>query len=267
MLPELTPAVDYVRSQTGETCFDYAVILGSGLGAVAEAAAPASELAYRDIPGFACCDVPGHAGKLLWGNLEGKKWLFFQGRFHLYQGLSVSQVVAPVVLAHRLGCNDILITNASGAINPLFSPGEAVFVSDHINLSGVNPLTGLSPPPFIDLSDLYRRSRYPDMRAFCAESGSVLHQGVLASLPGPSYETPAEIRMLKAAGADLVSMSTVNEAIAAHFLGMRVTALAIVANPAAGLAESSLDHQEVLAVSQRAVSVIRSLLEYLMRNP
>ncbi|PLY04171.1 MAG: purine-nucleoside phosphorylase [Desulfuromonas sp.] len=266
MFPDLVAAVEFVNAQSARAEFDYAVILGSGLGAVVEAAVLEGEVAYRQLPDFCHHTVPGHAGKLGWGLIDGHRVLFFQGRFHLYQGLTVSQVVVPVVLAAQLGCRNILLTNASGAINPDFLPGEIVFVSDHINLTGENPLCGISPPPFLDLGNLYRSERYQDMRDDLEKSAIRLHQGVLAGLPGPTYETPAEIRMLKTCGADLVSMSTVHEALAAHFFRMQVTALSVVANSAAGLGDSELNHQEVLAVGRRSVGAVKEALSYLLRN-
>ena len=245
MLPDLSEAARIVGDNVGH--FDVAVILGSGLGSAVSLAEEAiTEFDYHSLPGFSPQMVPGHAGRLRCATVEGTRVLFFQGRYHLYQGLKARQVVAPVLLAHALGCTNLLITNASGAINPGFNTGDMVFVTDHINLTGDNPLTGLVPPPFIDLSDLYRRDRYSQFKEGLVPLGINLKQGVLASLPGPSYETPAEIKMLRGLGADLVSMSVVHEAIAAHFLKMKVTALSLVTNQASGVQNGPLSHEEVL---------------------
>lgn len=265
MFPDLDPAVGLVRHHAGKLIFDYAVILGSGLGEVANIADLEGQVAYQDLPGFGCETVPGHAGRLCWGQVNERRVLFFLGRFHLYQGLLASQVVAPVLLAEQLGCRNILLTNASGAINPDFAPGDPVFVTDHINLTGENPLRGISPPPFLDLTSLYHRERYQSMRSSLKCSGVKLHEGVLAALPGPTYETPAEIRMLRTLGADLVSMSTVHEALVAYYYGMSVTAVSVVSNPAAGLSGVPLDHHDVLDTSQRAVGSVQEILKYLLK--
>jgi len=266
MFPDLENAAEFVKRHTGDSPFEQAVVLGSGLGDVTQVAELEGELEYLQLPGFSHGAVPGHAGRLQWGKVNGRRVLFFQGRFHLYQGLQASQVVAPVVLAGQLGCRKILLTNASGAINPNFLPGDPVFITDHINFSGENPLRGISPPPFLDLTNLYHRERYEPMRSFLKRSGVTLHAGVLAALCGPTYETPAEIRMLRTLGADLVSMSTVHEAIAAHYLGLSVTALSVVANPAAGLADGVLAHEDVLIASQRGSGAIQKVLAYLLEQ-
>ena len=264
MFPDLSAAVQFVRQQR-DACaaFDSVVILGSGLGSVVESAAIEGSVPYDELAGFPQGRVPGHVGKLLWGTFAGRRTLFFQGRFHLYQGLSAAEVVAPVILAHGLGCRDIFLTNASGGIRSDLKPGDLVFVTDHLNLTGDNPLRGLIPPSFLDLSDLYGRDRFPRLQKELEPRGVKLKQGVLAALSGPSYETPAEIRMLSTLGVDLVSMSTVHEAIAAKHLGMDVTAISIVANPAAGLSHTPLSHQEVLATSNSVTGSLPILLERL----
>lgn len=266
MLPDLKTAAEFVKSHAGDSPFEQTVVLGSGLGNVAQIAELEGQLDYSQLSGFPQGAVLGHAGRLLWGRVKGRRVLFFQGRFHLYQGLQASQVVAPVVLAGRLGCRKILLTNASGAINSKFLPGDPVFITDHINFSGENPLRGISPPPFLDLTNLYHRDRYETMRSFLERSGITLHAGVLAALAGPTYETPAEIRMLRTLGADLVSMSTVHEALAAHYLGLSVTAVSVVANPAAGLVEETLNHEDVLTASQKGVGAIREVLTCLLED-
>ncbi len=264
MLPDMSAAISYVRERVADTEIELAVILGSGLGEVAGAGRPLETIDYASIPGFPSGAVEGHSGRLVLGEVSGQRVLFFQGRFHLYQGLSANQVVAPVLLAAALGCSQILLTNASGGIDPDFAPGDLVLIRDHLNLTGENPLTGITPPPFLDLCDLYDTNRYPDLHACLGELGVRLHQGVLAALAGPSYETPAEIRMLRQLGADVVSMSTVHEAIAARHAGMRVSAISVVANPAAGLATPPLDHHDVLSASARSVTALRAILPILL---
>jgi len=266
MLPDLHAAREHVRDRAGHEPFDLAVILGSGLGPLVDEFPCGAGLDYSSLHGFPRLVVPGHAGKLFWTSCAGKRILFFQGRFHLYQGLAASELVAPVVLAHALGCQHLLLTNASGGINPSFRPGDLVFITDHLNLTGENPLRGISPPPFLDVSQLYGADRLPLLQKNFLAAGLKLQHGVLASLPGPSYETPAEIRMLRALGADLVSMSTVHEAIAAHYLGLKVTGVSVVANPAAGLGDSPLDHSDVVHEVEASVGAVRKLIDFLLEN-
>jgi len=260
MLPRLELAAELIAQRCGAGAFSSAIILGSGLGDVADSFSPSGCVNYVDIPGFPSDTIPGHAGKLLWAEYGADRLLLFQGRFHLYQGISVYDVVSPIVLASILGCNSILITNAAGGINADFAPGDPVYVSDHINLSGDSPLRGLTPPPFLDVSTLYQPERYSLLKKSLLGKNITLHQGTLAYMPGPNYETPAEIEMLRRLGADLVSMSTVQESLAAHYLGLRVTAFSIIANAAAGLGDGYLDHQEVLDTGKRSTEILSECL-------
>ncbi|MEJ2201613.1 MAG: purine-nucleoside phosphorylase [Desulfuromonadaceae bacterium] len=204
------------------------------------------------MPGFPAAQIEGHAGCLLGGRFQGWNILLFQGRYHLYQGLDARQVTVPVTLAHALGCRRLLLTNASGGISEALNPGDFMFVADHINLLGDNPLRGEVVNPFVDLSRLYHRALFDPLQDWARQQEMVLRQGVLAALPGPSYETPAEIRMLQRLGADAVSMSTIPEAIMGKYLGMEVVALALIANKAAGFSSSPLEHQEVLQAGIRS---------------
>ncbi|MEZ4485869.1 MAG: purine-nucleoside phosphorylase, partial [Syntrophotaleaceae bacterium] len=237
-----------IRQRLGREPFDLAVVLGSGLGEAAEAVQEAQVFPYRDYACFPRTELAGHAGRLLAGYLRGWRVVFFQGRFHLYQGLNARQVCAPVHLAKMLGCRFLLLTNAVGGIREDLLPGRFMYIHDHINLLGDNPLRGQDRDPFLDLSQLYDQQPYVGLQAFARQQQVGLERGVLAALPGPSYETPAEVRALGLLGADAVSMSTVPEAIMGKYLGMRVAGLSYVANRAAGLTSSPLSHQEVLAV-------------------
>ncbi len=255
--------VETVSGHLGRKGFDLAIILGSGLGGLAEQAEASEVFDYRDFSCFPETSVAGHAGRLVAGTFRSWRVLFFQGRFHLYQGLTANQVSVPVQVAHRLGCRRILLTNAVGGINRAFRPGDFMFIDDHINLLGDNPLRGFADQPFVDLSDLYSRQFFAPLEAFAQGRGIGLHRGVLAALQGPSYETPAEIRMLRLLGADAVSMSTVPEAIMARYLDMEVVGLSFVSNIAAGLGKSPLDHEDVLAAGFRGAASFAELVGHL----
>lgn len=254
-----------VQRQTGAAPFAKAVILGSGLGAVAAAAEPIAEFAYGDLPGMLPSGVAGHGGRLVAANCWGERVLFFVGRNHLYEGYTAREVVAPVRAARALGCRCLLLTCAVGGIRSDLDPGTSVFVRDHLNLLGDNPLRGERANPFIDLGELYRRELYPPLAAFAADQGIPLASGVLAACLGPSYETLAEITMLERLGADVVSMSTVPEAIMGAFLGMQVAALALVTNRAAGRGAAPLSHGEVLTAGAAAQPYFQALVLAVLR--
>jgi purine-nucleoside phosphorylase len=254
-----------LKLRLGAGSFDLAVVLGSGLGGLADQAEGAVFVDYRDIPGFAHVQIEGHAGRLVAGRLLGWKVLFFQGRYHLYQGFDARQVALPVRIAHYLGCRRLLLTNAVGGINSAFNPGDFMLIDDHLNLMGDNPLRGEPLHPFVDLSSLYQRALFAPLLSFARRQGIALHRGVLAALMGPSYETPAEIRMLQHLGADAVSMSTVPEAIMGKYLGMEVVGLSLVSNPAAGLSPIPLDHQEVLQTGSGGTGALIQLTRELVQ--
>jgi len=232
------------------------VILGSGLGAFAEKAGGV-EVPFSSIPGFPRPTVAGHAGLIKLGRTVA----VLAGRIHYYEGHSIDDVVLPVFLLHRFGVRTLIVTNASGGVNKAYAPGDLVLISDHVNFMGVNPLRG----PHLDIGP-----RFPDMTAAYdpalrslarAASGQALAEGVYAAFAGPSYETPAEIRMLAAIGVDLVGMSTVPEVIAASYLGMRVLGVSCVTNAAAGILPQPLDHGEVIARGKEAAPRFIRLLE------
>jgi len=252
-----------VRRVAGEEPFAAAIILGSGLGELAMQVEPLGEFPYAELAAFPPSGVTGHAGRLIAGRFAGERVLVFQGRHHLYEGYSAQEVVAPVRLAHQLGCRRLLLTNAAGGINPDFRPGDFMLIVDHLNFLGDNPLRGEARNPFIDLAGLYRQDFYPPLRDFAGGEGIRLHRGILAALPGPSYETPAEIRALGMLGADAVSMSTVPEAIMGRYLQMEVVALSCIANAAAGLSAVPLSHDDVLASGHRAAAQLVSLVHRL----
>lgn len=222
-----------------------AVLLGSGFGAAAASWPVRQRIAYDDIPGLPPCGVDGHAGELLAVELgaAGEAWIF-SGRLHVYEGHDAATVVAPVDLAAAAGATRVLLTCAAGGIRADLTPGDLVLVSDHLNLTGsLPPLAG---DPFLDLSQVYDPVARRILAAAARDAGHVLAEGVLAAMRGPVYETPAEVRMLAALGADLVSMSTVPEAIRARALGLQVAALACIANHAGGRGRQTLAHGHVL---------------------
>jgi purine-nucleoside phosphorylase len=237
--------VNEVRRSTQAENFDLAVVLGSGWGGAAQIGQTLGTFEYSDWPCFPAGQVAGHGGRLVAVQAASWKILFFVGRFHCYQGLSAFQAAFPVRLAAALGCQRLLLTCATGGINRSYRPGDFMLVEDHLNLLGDNPLRGLAGDTFVNLDGAYRLDLYDRILTRDADA-PVLHRGVLAAMPGPSYETPAEVRFLAAAGVDVVSMSTVPEAIMARYLGMQVAAVAFIANRAAGLGPA-VSHQAVLA--------------------
>ncbi len=243
--------------------FDLAVVLGSGWGEVATLGKLSQEYNYCDWSCFPAGQIVGQEGRLLVVEIASWRILFFVGRFHCYQGLSAYQAAFPARLASALGCPRLLLTCAAGGINRSYLPGDFMLVEDHLNLLGDNPLRALSGDTFIDLSQLYHHSLYDRLMNNSGEFKSKVHRGVLAALSGPSYETPAEIRMLANMGADVVSMSTVPEAIMGRFLNMDVAAMAFISNPAAGLGPL-LSHADVLVCgeqnTQSSVELISQLI-------
>jgi purine-nucleoside phosphorylase len=247
-------AAQALAAATGAAHHDVALVLGSGWVSAADAlGTPDAELPVTELPGFLPPGVAGHAGRLRSVTVSGRRVLVFLGRSHLYEGRGVDQVVHGVRTAAAAGCRTIILTNAAGGLRDGMEVGQPVLVSDHLNLTARSPLVG---PRFVDLSDLYAAR----LRRIVREIDPEITEGVYAALPGPHYETPAEIRMLRRLGADLVGMSTVLEAIAARAEGAEVLAVSLVTNLAAGLTGAPLDHTEVLAAGQAAAARMGTLL-------
>jgi purine-nucleoside phosphorylase len=243
-----------LAAATGVDRHDVAVVLGSGWVPAADALGqPAVELAVTDLPGFLPPTVAGHAGRLRSVEMSGRRVLVLLGRTHLYEGRGVEPVVHPVRTAVAAGCRTVVLTNAAGGLRPDVAVGSPVLISDHLNLTARSPLVG---PEFVDLTDLYA----PRLRALAREVEPALDEGVYAALPGPHYETPAEIRMLRTLGADLVGMSTALEAIAARAAGAEVLGVSLVTNLAAGITGAPLDHAEVLAAGAASAARMGGLL-------
>ncbi|MDT7579705.1 MAG: purine-nucleoside phosphorylase [Pseudonocardiales bacterium] len=246
---------------TGVATHDVAVVLGSGWRPAADLIGePAHELPMADLPGFVRPVVAGHGGTVRSVPIGDRHVLVLLGRTHLYEGHGVDAVAHGVRTAAAAGCRTVVLTNAAGGIREGMSVGEPVAVADHLNLTATSPLSG---PRFTDLTDLYS----PRLRARARAIDPTLTEGVYAGLPGPHFETPAEIRMLRGLGADLVGMSTVLEAIAAHAEGVEVFALSLVTNLAAGMSGAPLDHQEVLAAGAAAATRMGGLLRELVAAP
>ncbi len=241
-----------------------ALVLGSGLGAFADEFADATRIPYAKIPDYPRSTAIGHAGQLVIGKVDGTEVAGMQGRVHLYEGYSVKDVAFPIRVFARMGAKAVILTNAAGGIKKEFTQGRLVVISDHINLQGVNPLSGPTDenfgPRFPDMSTAYDKR----FRELALAEGRLLKidldVGVYAALAGPSYETPAEIRYLRNIGADLVGMSTVPEVIAARHSGLRVLGISCVTNAAAGILDQPLDHNEVLQTAERVKSQFIALL-------
>jgi purine-nucleoside phosphorylase len=260
-------AVAWVRGKT-DLRPAVGVVLGSGLGAFADRLENRAVVPYEEIPGFPISKVPGHAGRLVIGELDGPGGavtvVTMQGRVHAYEGWPASEVAFGARVLCSLGIKALLVTNAAGGINAEYGAGELVRLTDHLNLTGQNPLIGPNDdklgPRFPDMSEPYDRRLGALLDEAARETGAPLRQGVYAGVLGPSYETPAEIRMLRTLGADLVGMSTVHEVIAARHQGVPVAGVSVVTNLASGLAAARLTHEEVQAVAARVRERLEALL-------
>jgi len=229
---------------------EWGIVLGSGLGRWVEEVDAILSLPYEEITGMPVSTAPGHAGRFVFGRLAGRRVLMAQGRVHLYEGRTAEEVTATVRFMENLGVRRLLLTNAAGTLNPQFAPGMWMMLSDHLNLTGTSPLVGGAN--FVDMSAVYTPALRTRFAGAARTEGLTLHEGVYAGLHGPQYETPAEVRMLRALGADAVGMSTVLEAIQARALGMEVAGFSCLTNWAAGLGDQPLSHEEVLAVGKSA---------------
>lgn len=241
-----------------------ALVLGSGLGAFADEVENAVRIPYEDIPHFARSTVEGHAGQLVLGEVSGVQVAVQQGRFHYYEGYDISQVIFPMRVFGVLGIKPVILTNAAGSINTNFRPGTLMVIRDHLNLMGVNPLRGKNDERygvrFPDMTEVYDRDF---LETAIAEAGAVglnLRRGVYCGLSGPTYETPAEIHMLRNCGSDAVGMSTVPEAIVARHMGMKVLGISCITNYAAGIVDQNINHEEVMETGAQVANTFKELL-------
>jgi purine-nucleoside phosphorylase len=249
------------------------LILGSGLGALADAIPQPVIVPFNEIPGWPVSTVKGHQGRLVAGQLEGHNVLVMQGRAHYYEGYSISQVGLPVRVMQRLGVKILVVTNAAGAVNPAFNPGELMLITDHLNLLGMagqSPLRGPNldelGPRFPDMSRAYDRELNRLARAVAAEEGLTLREGIYACLAGPTFETPADLRFLRGAGVDAVGMSTVPEVTVARHGGTRVLGISGISNKANLDGETLTTHEEVLQAGDKIVPQLLALLRGVLKR-
>lgn len=265
-------AAEIVKKIRSKAAFDsprIGFILGSGWGQVLNALENKEVVSYQQI-GMPQCGVAGHAGNLVFGNLSGIPVVFLQGRYHLYEGRDISETVLPVCIMKELGADSIVLTNAAGGINPAYSVGDLMFLSDHINLTGKNPLIGVKAtdgfPVFIDMSRVYDQTMIAAMVKASDFADLTYHKGVYMQVLGPSFETPAEIRAFRVLGADAVGMSTVCEAVFAKYLHMKVAGISCITNMAAGMVAGEIRHEDVLAESARRAEKFSIFLQAFVRE-
>ncbi len=269
-------AADFIKSKYAKS-IETVVVLGSGLGAFADGIENAVKIPYETIPHFARSTVEGHAGQLVLGEVEGIPVAVQQGRFHYYEGYEMEQVTFPMRTFGVMGITNVILTNAAGSTSTEMTPGSLMLISDHINMMGVNPLRGRNDerfgPRFPDMTEVYARD-FQEIVVHEAESiarerfekghdeklTDFLHRGVYCALSGPTYETPAEVRLYRLLGADAVGMSTVPEAIVARHQGMKVLGISCITNFAAGMTDEAIDHEEVMETGARVAEVFKELL-------
>lgn len=264
-------AADWIQSRIGDLKPELALILGSGLGMIAGQVENPVRIPYKEIPGFPVSTVAGHAGQFVFGTTEGRQVMVMQGRFHYYEGYPVRDLALPVWVMKSLGIKKLVVTNAAGGVNPAFTPGDLMLITDHLNLAFNNPLMGPNPdslgPRFPDTSQAYSKVLGQKAKAIAQEQGIHLHEGVYQFNTGPSYETPAEVLMARRLGADAVGMSTVPEVIAAAHCSIEVLGLSYISNLAAGISKTALSHEEVIEtmekIKDKFINYIRGLIPVL----
>lgn len=261
--------VDYIKNKIGDFKPEIAIVLGSGLGELADEYCEI-KLAYSEIPGFPVSTVKGHNGNLVFAKVNGKNIMMMQGRFHFYEGHSMQTVTYPIKIMKKLGVETILITNAAGGVNPYFKPSSLMIIKDHINFMGTNPLIGPNDDTlgerFPDMSEVYTKS-LREIAHTCSKNLNIpVEEGIYIALTGPTYETPAEVNMVRTLGADAVGMSTVPEAIVASYLKMKVLGISCICNSAAGISTVGLSHKEVLEAAEKAKTNFKKLVLEIIKN-
>ena len=262
-------AVEFIRSRT-DAQPEMGMILGSGLGDFADTLENRLVIPFTDIPDFPAATVPGHTGAFVFGTKHGKSVVCLQGRLHYYEGHPMPVLTMPVRIMAKLGVKTLLLTNAAGGVNKDYRPGDLMLITDHINYSGMNPLIGEHHesfgPRFPDVTDLYSSGLRLKLKLAAVEAGIILRQGVYMMFSGPSYETPAEIRMARILGADAVGMSTVPEAIVAAQCGIKCLGVSCITNLAAGVSPNKLSHQEVMETAAIAHDKFHSLVDLILKT-
>ena len=261
--------VAYIKSKIGDFKAEIAIVLGSGLGELADEYCEI-KLAYSEIPGFPVSTVKGHNGNLVFAKVNGKNVMMMQGRFHFYEGHSMQTVTYPIKIMKKLGVETILITNAAGGVNPYFKPSSLMIIKDHINFMGTNPLIGPNDDTlgerFPDMSEVYTKS-LREIAHTCSKNLNIpVEEGIYIALTGPTYETPAEVNMVRTLGADAVGMSTVPEAIVASYLKMKVLGISCICNSAAGISTVGLSHKEVLEAAEKAKTNFKKLVLEIIKS-
>jgi purine-nucleoside phosphorylase len=264
MLEKINHTASYIRQQTNFQP-DFGIVLGSGLGGLVKEISIEHSLDYSSIPNFPVSTVKGHSSKLIFGTLGGKKVMALQGRFHYYEGYTMQEVTFPIRVMKALGVKRLLLSNASGGMNPAYQTGDAVIISDHINLMPSNPLIGKNydelGPRFPEMSEPYDKEMITLAKKIADKNGFRSHIGVYAGVPGPCFETPAEYRYIRIIGADIVGMSTVPEVIAARHGGMPCFAISIVTDLGGFEEAQKVSHEEVLKVATAAESKMTAIIK------
>lgn len=246
------------------------LILGSGLGGYGEKLENPVYINYQDIPGFPVSKVMGHKNRFILGTLYGKRVIAMQGRFHYYEGIDQNCLTIPIHIMKDAGVKTLILTNAAGGVNLSFVPGDLMLITDHINMSGSNPLRGDNDdsygPRFPDMSEVYSKALRDRVLEITQAEGIHLKEGVYTMFPGPSFETPAEIRMIRALGGDAVGMSTVPEAIAARHCGMDVIGISCITNMAAGILDQPLTHAEVIETADRVKETFEKVIDLIIQG-
>ena len=269
----LNKSVEFIQREIKENIGDFVpeigIVLGSGLGELADEYCDLA-IPYTKIPGFEASSVIGHKSRLVFAEINNKKVVMMQGRFHYYEGHSIQKVVFPIKVMKKLGVKNLILTNAAGGVNPAFNPSDLMIITDHINNLGANPLIGENDETmgerFPDMSEIYTPSLVELTKKIGNKLGIDLQEGVYMASSGPSYETPAEVRMARVIGADAVGMSTVPEAIVASWAKMNVIGISCICNSAAGLSTVALSHEDVIHAANVAKSKFKSLVKEVIKN-
>ncbi|MBQ9246176.1 purine-nucleoside phosphorylase [bacterium] len=261
--------VNYIKEKIRDFEPEIGIILGSGLGEFADTYNMIS-IPYSEIPGFENSQVQGHKGQLVFAEINGKKVVMMQGRYHFYEGYSMQTVTYPVKIMKKLGVKTLIVTNAAGAVNKTFIPGDLMFITDHINFMGTNPLIGKNDDTlgtrFPDMSEVYSKKLINIAEQAAQELNISYKKGVYVATTGPSYETPAEINMFRTLGGDAVGMSTAPEAIVANYCGIKVLGISCLTNYAAGVTENPLNHQEVIDTANKVKDNFKNLLLNILKT-
>jgi purine-nucleoside phosphorylase len=267
VMNNIKSAVDFIKSKSDITP-TVGIVLGSGLGVYADQIEEKTIIPYEEIPGFYKTTVAGHKGQLILGKVKGVNVAAMQGRYHAYEGHELHSIVLPTRVLKFLGCHTLILTNAAGGINASYKPGDLVFIEDHINMTGRNPLIGPNieelGPRFPDMTQTYDAHLHEKIQIAGKSIGIDVKGGIYCGLLGPTYETPAEIKMLRGLGGDIVGMSTVPEAIAANHMGMDIAGIACVTNMAAGMGDAELKHEDVKEVAKIAMNKFSDLVTALV---